>query len=404
MKVAILHEMLIKKWGAEKVVENLISIFPDADLYTLIYDEKKMWNVFPKETIHLSCRKLISQKIYNICKKQRFCLPVMKQSVESLDFSTYDRVIVSSSWFAHGLQTGKDTKTIIYYHAPARYMWDWAHEYRKEIWMNRGLKWFIFWKLMLSLRQWDYEVAQKNDILLSNSSTTQKRIYKYYRRDSQVLYPPIETSRFEKHIQTQEVEKIFSFINKQLLESQSPIGWVLWVDQRNIIPPNSYYIILSALTEFKKIDIAVENFKKLPENNLLIIWNGDYRDSLEKLAGESKNIFFAGAQYGDDLVALVQNSLGLVFPWEEDFWIVPIEVMAAGKPVFALNKWWLTETVIAWKTGDFFFQDNWSDFIKYFQKFHKKNLEWKYRPEDCKKQAKKYDKEIFETEIKKLSK
>lgn len=108
--------------------------------------------------------------------------------------------------------------------------------------------------------------------------------------------------------------------------------------RENIFFTGGYYIILSALTEFKKLDIAIESFKQIPEGNLLIIGDGEYKSTLEDISGTSENIKFAGAQYGDDLVSLVQNSLGLIFPGEEDFGIVPIEVMAAGKPVFALGK------------------------------------------------------------------
>ena len=380
VKIAILHEMLIKMWGAEKVVEVFSDLFPKADIYTLIYDEKKIWKFFPKDKIHSSVFSLPSQRLYSVFKKQRLCLPLMSRSVEKLDFSDYDYVIVSSSWFSHGLKTGEKTKTIVYYHAPARYMWDWTHEYRKEIWLHRWLKGFIFWRLLLKLRQWDFEAARKNDILLANSATTQKRIYKYYRRESQVLYPPIDTSRFEKKIDTSKISNI----------------------SQNTFSPNSYYIVLSALTEFKRIEVAIENFKNIPESNLLIIWNGDYRETLQNLAGESKNIVFAGAQYWNDLVALVQNSLGLIFPGEEDFWIVPIEVMAAGKPVFALHKWGLTETVIAGVTWEFFMHPNGNDFIPTFQNFHAKNIAWEYKAKDCKKQAKKYDQEIFKAHIKKL--
>ncbi len=368
MKIAILHEMLIKRWGAEKVVESLIKIFPNADLYTLIYDKKKVWKVFPRSQIHPQCHKLLSQKIYNIFWKQRLCLPFMKKSVESLDFSGYQRVIVSSSWFAHGLITHKNTKTIIYYHAPARYMWDWTHEYRREIWLHKGIFWFFYGKILLNLRLWDYETAQKNDILLANSRTTQKRIYKYYRQTSQILYPPIETKRFAKKIPKKPEKK-------------------------------AYYIIISALSEFKKIDVAIRAFNNLSEN-LVIIWDGDYKNTLKSLAKE--NTHFLGAQFGDKLVSLVANSLGLIFPGEEDFWIVPIEVMAAGKPVFALKKWGLTETVIAGKTGEFFEKANGEDFIENFQKFHKNNLSWKYREDICKKQAEKYSEEVFEKKIKKI--
>lgn len=371
MKIAILHEMLIKLGGAEKVVENLTKLFPDADLFTLIYDEKKVGNIFPKNKVHPSCRKLRSQKIYNITHKQRLSLICMKSSVESLDFSSYDRVIVSSSWFAHGLKTWPNTKTIIYYHAPGRYMWDWTHEYRREISMNTGLKWYIFWKLMLGLRIWDYEAAQKNDILLVNSKTTWERVKKYYRKDSQILYPPIETQRFAKKI--------------------PPI--------KTPFPKNNYYIILSALTEFKKIDIAIKAFTQFSHTNLIIIWDGEHKNILQNISWTSKNIFFAWAQYNENLVSLVQNSLGLIFPGEEDFGIVPIEVMAAGKPVFALNKWWLTETILEWSTGNFFDNIDGSDFIEKFEIFHKNNISGVYTATNCKKRAAEFDKEIFEEKI-----
>jgi len=340
MKIAILHEMLIKKWGAEKVVSALLDIFPSAHLYTLMYDETRVWNDFKKSQIHPSCFSLPSQRLYRLTKKQRFSLPLMKRSVEKLDFSDYEYVIVSSSGFAHGLQTWDATKTIVYYHAPARYMWDWTHEYRKEISMNRGIRWYLYGRFMKWLRIWDYEVSQNNDILLANSQTTQKRIQKYYRRESEIVFPPIETERFAKTL------------TQPLHPNSLPF-------QGKGSTYKSYYIILSALTEFKRLDIAIKAFKKLPENNLLIIWEGEYRWELKRLAWDTENISFTGAQYGDDLVSLVQHSLGLIFPGEEDFGIVPIEVMAA----------------------------------------HKNNREKKYTTQNCRKQAAKYDRQIFKKKI-----
>lgn len=370
--------MLIKLGGAEKVVESIMKIYPDADLYTLIYDEKQVWKIFKKNKIHPQCKKLSSQKIYNITKKQRLSLPFMSSSVEKLDFSEYDRVIVSSSWFTHGLKTWKNTKTIIYYHAPARYMWDWAHEYRRDIGMNKGIRWFLYGGFMKKLRVWDYHAAQNNDILLSNSATTQSRVQKYFRRDSHILYPPIETKRFAKQ-----------------LTNKTPLSILSWKEKWNA----QYYIILSALTEFKKLDIAISAFKNIPDANLLIIWAGEYRNTLEKLSDNSKNIKFAGAQYGDNLVSLVQKSLWLIFPGEEDFGIVPIEVMAAGKPVFALHKWWLRETVLAWETWDFFYKADWSDFIEHFKTFHQNNWANKYNSINCKKQAARFDESLFHQKI-----
>jgi len=374
MKIAIVHEMLIKKGWAEKVVSQLLEIFPEADLFTLMYDEAKIWKTFPKSKIHPSCFSLMSQRVYSLTKKQRLSLGFMRASIEKLNFDDYDRVIISSSWFAHWIKTQPHTKTVVYYHAPARYMWDWAHEYRKDIKMDKWIKWYLYGKFMKDLRVWDYNASQSNDIILANSVTTKKRISKYYRRDSKVLFPPIETERFAKKIQNTPSSTTF-------------------------FKAHDYYIILSALTEFKRLDIAIKAFQEMPDIHLLIIGEGEYRKSLEGLSENATNIKFSGAQYDDDLVYLVQNSLGLVFPWEEDFWIVPIEVMAAGKPVFALSKWWLTETVILWKTGEFFDNPEGEDFIKKFQKFHQNNITGKYSSDSCKQQAQKYDTEVFKKEI-----
>jgi glycosyltransferase involved in cell wall biosynthesis len=373
LKVAILHEMLIKLWGAEKVVEKLLDIFPDADLYTLIYDETKVWNVFPKEKINTQCSSLISQKIYNWTKKQRFCLASMSWSVESLDFSKYDLVISSSSGFAHWAITKPETQFLVYYHSPARYMWDWTNEYKKDIWCNKWIKWYILNNLFLKLRQWDVIANARVDTVVANAKNTAKRITKYYRRESELLYPPIEVSRFQKEI---------SHYNNS--------HW-------------DYYIIISALTEFKRLDIAISAFNKMSDKKLLIIWAWDSRNKLESLL-EWNNIIFTGPQYWDDLVWLVQNSQGLIFPWEEDFGIVPIEVMAAWKPVFALWKWGLLETVVQWETWEFFKNDNWWDFIDKFNIFHKNNLNWIYTSQNCKKQADKFSDIEFEKKLLELIK
>jgi len=381
MKIAILHEMLIKLGWAEKVVETFINLFPEADLYTLIYDEKKVGKIFPKSKINKEVFNLKSQKIYSLTKKQRFCLPFMAKSVESLDFSNYDLVICSSSWFAHWAITKPETKFVVYYHSPARYMWDWTNEYKSDLWLNSGWKKYIMKplinKLFLNLRIWDVIASNRVDITLANSKNTAKRIKKYYKKDSTLLYPPVETNRFAK-----ELDKNLNF--------------------ENIFEKNNYYIIISALTEFKKIDIAIKAFNNL-EENLIIVWAWEYRDELEKMV-KNQNIVFVWPKYDNELVYLVQNSMWLIFPGEEDFGIVPIEVMAAWKPVFALNAWWLTETVLPWITWEFFNDNNGMDFIERFKIFHKNNIEKKYLKEDCEKQANIFSKEVFEKKLKEIIK
>ncbi len=288
MKVAILHEMLVKFGGAEKVVESFLKIFPEADLFTLIYDEKKIGNFFPREKINSQVFSLPTQKRYNLLKNQRFCLSLMPKSVEQLDFSEYDLVLCSSSWFAHWAITKPETKFVVYYHSPARYLWDWTNEYKKDIWFNKWIKWYILNRLFLKLRQWDYIASNRVDISIANSTNTQNRIRKYYKKNSVVLYPWVETSRFWKKLD-----------NNLVFEK----------------PFENYYIIISALTEFKKIEIAIEWFNKIKDSNLTIIWDWNYRENLEKLILWN-NVKFVWPKYGDELVYLVQNSNWLIFPWE----------------------------------------------------------------------------------------
>lgn len=370
MKIAIIHEMLIKLWGAEKVVESLLSIFPEADLFTLIHDEEKVGRVFPKEKI----KKVASntQRIYELTKKQRLCLPFMAKAVESLDFSEYDVVIASSSWFAHGAITKPETNFIVYYHSPARYLWDWTNEYKKDIGANVWIKWFILGLLFKKLRLWDYIASRRSDISLVNSENVKKRIEKYYRKDSIVVYPPIETKRFSKKIESN-------------IQFKKEYG----------VEKESYYIIVSALTEFKKIEIAIDYFKSHSQDTLVIVWEGNHKDKLLQRGNGSKNIIFLWAKYGDELVGLVQESIAMIFPGEEDFWIVPIEAMAAWKPVFALSAGWLKESISPFISWNFFFHKDWSDFEENFILFQKDLRKSLYNSAQIQKESEKFSEEIF---------
>ena len=286
-------------------------------------------------------------------------------------------VLCSSSGFAHWAITKPEIKFVVYYHSPARYLWDWTNEYKKDIWFDKWIKWFLLNRLFLKLRIWDYIASNRNNIRIANSKNTQNRIKKYYKKDSVVLYPWVDTSRFWKKIKEKYILNNFKIKN--------------------------YYVIISALTEFKKIDLAIKRFNGINNCNLIIVWWGNYKNELEKQVNWD-NIKFVWTKYDDELVYLVQNSSWLIFPWEEDFGIVPIEVMAAWKPVFAYNWWWLRETVIKWVTWDFFEDKDWEDFIEKFEKFNKNNLEWKYKSEDCKKQAEKFSIGEFERKLREIIK
>lgn len=374
MKIAILHEMLVKLGWAEKVVEKMTSIFPEADLFTLIYDEKKVGKVFSKDKVKVAKQ---TQQIYKITQNQRFCLPFMSRAVEDLDFSSYDVVLCSSSWFAHWAITKPETKFIVYYHSPARYLWDWTNEYKKDIWFDKWIKWYISNKLFLKLRIWDYIASNRVDINLANSKNSSLRVKKYYKKDCEILYPPVETNRFSKDIKK------------------------TWVLKDFLTGKSDYYIIISALTEFKKIEIAIEWFNKIPEKNLVIIWWWNYKDMLLSKV-KWKNIFFVWPRYDDELVEIVQWSRWLIFPWEEDFWIVPIEAMAAWKPIFAYAWWWLLETVLEGKTWNFFEDKRWYDFVPKFIEFDKKVLSSWFDENFMKNHAKRFDEINFEKRLKEI--
>lgn len=375
MKIAIIHDLLVKLGGAEKVVEKLLEMYPQADLFTLIYDEEKVGKVFPKEKIkHVPN---ITQNIYKLFWNQRFCLPFMSRAVESLDLSEYDVVIASNSAFIHGAITKPETKFIVYYHTPARYMWDRTNEYKKEIGWNSWIKLFILNWLLKWLRMWDFQASGRHDITLANSSNVAKRIKKYYWLEARVIYPNVEVDRFKKEVNNPSLTLPFN---------QMEGKW--------------YYIIISALTEFKKIDVSIKAFNKMSDKNLVIVWAGNFRESLEKMAG--KNVYFTWPKYWDELVTLLQNSSGLVFSGEEDFGIVPIEAFGAWKPVFAYKWWWLAETMVEWVTWEFFEDKNWEDFIQKFKIFDENIRTWKYNALEIQEVAQKYSQEEFERQIREV--
>lgn len=340
MKVAIVHEMLIKRWWAENVVKDILSIFPEADIFTSMYNEKIMWDMFEfidignkkKKKINIITAKT-TQTIYNAFKKQRLALPFMAKAFESFDLSKYDLVISSSSWFAHWVITKPETKHIVYYHSPARYLWDWTNEFRAYSWFNSWVKAFLFSALALKLRQWDYQASKRSDFKISASIQVQSRVTKYYKEKSKVCYPWVYTDKFE-----------------------------IW---KSDLKDRDYYVITSALTEFKELENAIYWFNEFSKVNkdikLKIIWdwnNSKYIDFLHDIAW--KNIEFIWYKSHSEIKELYQYAKWFIMSWRDDFWISPIEAMSAWLPVFALDKWWLLETNIDWITWRFF-SDNLRD-------------------------------------------
>lgn len=309
MKIAIAHEMLVKLGGAERVLKSLADLYPKAPIYTLFHDKKRVDDWFSDKKIHPST----IQKWYRLGVRPKFLLTHMTKAVEKFDFRNADVVISSSSAFMHGIKTGPNTKHICYCHSPMRYAWDYVHEYTREY--SPFMKFLIAHKLK-KIRQWDFMSANRPDVIIANSKHVQKRIQKYWRRDCEVVYPPVDVKRFTPTAHHED-----------------------------------YFLIISALSSFKRIDLAIRTFNKI-NRKLIIIGEGTQRKYLESIA--KSNIEFLG--YKDDHVArdYLENCRAFIFPGEEDFGITPVEAMAAGKPVLAYGVGGVLETVQPGISGEFF--------------------------------------------------
>lgn len=375
MKVAILHEMLVKLWGAEKVVETFLEIFPWADLFTLIYDENIVWTTFPKSTINKQVFWLKTQKRYELFHKQRLCFPFMAESIEQLDFSSYDLVLCSSSWFAHWAITKPETKFIVYYHSPAWYLWHQNFEYQKMILSNHNIFVGFFIKFYFNYyfkdsRIWDFIAWQRNDFIIAASNSAKKRIEKYYKRDvDKVIFPPVEVNKF---------------IN-------------------NSYEKKGYYLTISALSELKRLHIMIDAFNNMPDKQLKIVWVWDLENKLKWLV-KNNNIEFLWYKSGFELVELLWESKWWVYSWVEDFWIAAIESMASWRPVFWFRQWWFKETIIPLKTWGFFEDWEWKDFVEKFKIFDKNIDENLYDVDYLKNYSTKFSKQNFIDEIIKITK
>ncbi|MDP4008535.1 MAG: glycosyltransferase [Candidatus Peregrinibacteria bacterium] len=312
MKVAIVADFLLKLGGAERVVKCLLDMYPNADIFTLLYDEESIGKVFPKNKVTQS----EFAKWPNFLKKRyKYFFPLLPGFVEKFDLSEYDLVISSSSAYAHGVITDLETKHIVYCHSPMRYAWDYAHKYLAEQNLNIINRCIVRY-FIKNIREWDFLASRRPDFYIANSEHVAKRIQKYYRRESTVIYPPVDISRFK-------IQKYHE----------------------------DFFLIVSTLTPYKKIDHAVRLFNKV-NKKLVIIGDGPARGALESIAG--KNVDFLGFRSDKEVNEYMQNCQALIFPGEEDFGITPIEAMACGKPVLAYRKGGLLESVVEGETGEFF--------------------------------------------------
>lgn len=363
MKIAIIHDWLVTYAGAEKVLEQIIDIYPDADLFSLVdfIDSKERGFIKQKKVTTSFIQKLPKSKKY-----YRNYLPLMPQAIEQLDVSAYDVVISSSHAVAKGVITGPDQLHISYVHSPIRYAWDLQHQYLKESGIDKGLKGFFVRNILYKIRNWDYRTANGVDYFISNSDFIGRRIWKVYRRESQTIYPPVDISAFT--IKT----------NK-----------------------DHFYLTASRMVPYKKLDLIVEAFNQMPERKLVVI--GDGPDFAKIKSKASNNIELLGFQPNDVLKDYMQRAKAFVFAAEEDFGITPVEAQACGTPVIAFGKGGALETVVSYRmsekpTGLFFYEQT-PEAIKQAVREFELN-DYLFVAENCRENAVKFSPERFKDEFK----
>lgn len=366
MKVAIVCDWLVVYAGAEKVLEQILNIYPEADLFALVdfLDKDKRDFIKNKKVTTTFIQKLPKAKT-----KYRNYLPLMPLAIEQLDLSKYDVVISSSHCVAKGVLTGPNQVHISYVHSPIRYAWDLQHQYLKEAGFTKGLKGWIAKIILHYMKIWDTRTSNGVDYFIANSQFVAKRIWKCYRRKADVIYPPVDVEAFE------------------------------YCDEKE-----DFYLTASRMVPYKKMDLIVEAFTKMSDKKLIVIGNGPDFDKIQKIAAGHGNIKLMGYQPFKVLKDYMQKAKAFVFTAEEDFGITPVEAQACGTPVIAYGRGGALETVRGLDikdkpTGVFFDKQNKDSLISTINYFED-NRE-KIRFKDCRENALNFSIDNFKSALKK---
>lgn len=310
MKIAIAHDYLIQMGGAERVVEVFHNMYPDAPIYTTVFNSNSLLDNLRDADI----RSTWLQWIPGVTGNFKRVLPLYPLAIRDLDFQDFDIVVSSSSAFMKSIRVPKHTFHLCYCHTPMRFAWDYDTYMERQT--HPGLMKRLLKIYMKYLKQWDRNTSRFVNQFVANSSVVQSRIRKYYQRDAEVIFPPINTARFNASAQ---------------------IG--------------DYYLIVSRLVSYKRIDLAVEAFNR---NGLKLVIVGEGPD-MQRLVNMAKpNITFAGRLGDEDVTKMMAECRALLFPGEEDFGITPLEANAAGRPVIAYEAGGALDTIIPYQNGIFF--------------------------------------------------
>lgn len=361
MQVAIIHDWLLTTRGGEKCLEVFCELFPRADVYTLIYAPDRVSSVIKSMNIRASRLNDIPR----IGRIYRYCLPLFPRIIESFDLRNYDLIVSSSHCVAKGIFPHRALH-VSYVHAPMRYVWDMHDTYFRREGSLLPRVGMSFWRRYL--QEWDIAASGRVDYFLANSRNVAAKIQKLYRRQATVIHPPVDLEKF------------------RIRSRQEP-----------------YYLIVSALVPYKRVDVAIRAFNemRLP---LKIVGEGPLRRRLEQSAGA--NIEFLGWVDDAALVELYGFCQALIFPGEEDFGIVPLEAQACGRPVIAYEKGGVLETVIpaqanargtSQPTGIFFPRQSAAELTNAVELYRK--LSGQFDPEKIRDHAAQFSKQRFSDQI-----
>ena len=344
MKIAIVHDYFIQMGGAEKVADELHALFPGSDLVTTV-DIHNRPGVTTSWMRHLPITK----------RNHRLFFLLYPFAIESLDLTEYDLIISSTSGYAKGVRTRKDAIHICYCHTPMR--WVWRYDSYAERESFNGLARAFLPKLLWALKRWDLAAAARPDYYIANSKVVADRIRSFYGRESAVIPPPIDVERFN-------------------------------VDETH----EDFFLVLSRLAPYKRLDLAVEACKEL-NKRLVIIGDGPARNDLQRIAGPKTE--FLGRLSDELTTRYAARCKALIFPGEEDFGMTPLEINAAGRPVIALNAGGAKETVVDGQTGVFFDEQSVESVCSAIQKFE--SMSW--NTESLRSHARSFGTDVFRSRI-----
>ncbi|MCO6147655.1 glycosyltransferase family 4 protein [Flavobacterium sp. NRK1] len=357
MRKALINDWYYINGGAEKVIHSLNNIWDDFDHFALI----DFLNESDRAFILKGKRAKTSfiQKLFTAKKNHRKYLQLFPYAIEQFDLSEYDLIISSSASVAKGVLTNHEQLHICYCHSPLRYAWDLYFRYLADSGLMSGLKGIYAKYVLHKIRLWDQLSSNRVDYFIANSYYVKKRIKKIYNREAKVIYPPVDTS-------------FFSCNEKK----------------------EDYYFTASRMITYKKIEVIVEAFNRMPEKKLIVAGDGPEFKRIKKIA--KSNIEIKGFIDRDQLKTYMQNAKAFVFAAEEDFGIVPVEAQACGTPVIAFGKGGTLETVKNGKTGVFFKEQSADSIKEAVDRFEKITFDYK----QIREHSLQFSKERFETEMK----